>query len=50
MSKHTRINRPTTSTPRKIAPRRVLHVSTNLVSVKGVTIRAAKGATYRRPK
>lgn len=53
MSAKTRINRPTTPTPRKVATERIVHQSTAYEIVgKDVTgkpiIREGKGSTYRK--
>ena len=55
MSAKTRIRRPTTSTPRNLKRERMVHQSTNIVTVihpetKMPVNMKAKGVTYRRPK
>jgi hypothetical protein len=53
VSKKTRINRPTTATPRKVGTERIIHQSTAFEVVgKDATgkpvIREGKGSTYRK--
>lgn len=58
MSKATRINRPTSATPRKAPMGRMIHVATNYAWVGGLAtdapgparfVKLARGTTYRRP-
>ena len=54
LSAKTRIHRPTTSTPRNLKRERMVHQSTNIVTVihpetKMPVNMKAKGVTYRRP-
>ncbi len=52
MSAKTRINRPTTATPRRNPPGRFLHVSTNYawvgVGPSARFVKVARGTTYVR--
>jgi hypothetical protein len=51
MSKKTRINRPTTATPRKVGTQRMVHQSTHLHTIDtpaGPKVLKAPGSTYRK--